>query len=151
MIDTNRAYVPPAKYQPKPHDPNKRPEKVKGFTVVSFFVLIGIYLAKYALDCWLMPNLFPQLYPVSVLAIVIWVVETIVISSLCIKFVSGFGYFYIPACLVYALAVLIAPNNIFCFGTVIPHIFAGLIAYSASRFIQKVVMWFFIGLAFMTM
>lgn len=151
MVDTDKPYVPPAKYQPKKFNPNKKPEKVKGFTVASFFVLIGIFLAKYFLDFLLLPTLFPGFYPFSALAISIWAVETIVVCALTIKFISGFGYFYIPACLVYAIAVAIAPNGLFGFGDSIPAIVGGLIAYVATRLIQRIIIWIFIGLAFITM
>ena len=151
MIDTDKPYVPPAKYQPKKFNPNKKPAKVKGFTVASFFVLLSIFLAKYFLDFWLLPTIFPSVYPFSALAIIIWAAETILICTLTIKFVSGFGYFYIPACLVYAIAVAIAPNGLFGFGTVIPQIVGGLIAYVATRLIQRIILWIFIGIAFITM
>lgn len=151
MIDTDKPYVPPAKYQPKKFNPNKKPAKVKGFTVASFFVLLSIFLAKYFLDFWLLPTIFPSVYPFSALAIIIWAAETILICTLTIKFVSGFGYFYIPACLVYAIAVAIAPNGLFGFGTVVPQIVGGLIAYVATRLIQRIILWIFIGIAFITM
>ena len=151
MIDTDKPYVPPEKYRPKPFNPSKKPEKVKGFTLVSFFVLLGVFLAKYFLDFHLLPALFPDIYPFSALAIVIWAVETILVSVISIKFISGFGYFYIPACLVYAIAVVIAPNGLFGFGDTIPAIVGGLIAYILTRLIQRIVLWIFIGLAFITM
>lgn len=151
MADVDKPYVPPEKYRPKPFDPNKKPAKVKGFTIASFFVLLGIFLAKYFLDFLLLPTLFPSIYPFSALAIIIWVVETILVCVITIKFVSGFGYFYIPACLVYAVAVAIAPNGLFGFGDVIPNIFGGLIAYAATRLIQRIILWITIGIAFVTM
>lgn len=151
MTDVDRPYVPPEKYRPKPFNPNKKPAKVKGFTVASFFVLLGIFLAKYFLDFLLLPTLLPSVYPFSALAIVIWVVETIFVCIITIKFISGFGYFYIPACLVYAIAVAIAPNGLFSFGNAIPAIVGGLIAYIATRLIQRIIIWIFIGLAFIAM
>ena len=151
MADVDKPYVPPEKFRPKPFNPNKKPAKVKGFTVASFFVLLGIFLAKYFLDFLLLPTLFPSIYPFSALAIIVWVVETILVCIITIKFVSGFGYFYIPACLVYAIAVAIAPNGLFGFGDAIPAIVGGLIAYIATRLIQRIIIWIFIGLAFITM
>ena len=44
------AYIPPEKYRPKPFNPNKKPERVPGFTVVSFVGLLIAFAAKYALD-----------------------------------------------------------------------------------------------------
>ena len=151
MIDTDKPYVPPAKYQPKKFNPNKKPAKVKGFTVASFFVLLGIFLAKYFLDFLLLPALFPGLYPFSTLAIIIWAAETVLIYALTIKFVSGFGYFYIPACFIYALLVTIWPNGIFGFGVYLPAIAGGAIAYAASRLIERIEMWIAIGLSFIRM
>lgn len=151
MIDTNKPYVPPAKYQAPKFNPNKKPAKVKGFTVASFFTLLGIYLAKYVLDFILLPLIFPQLYPFSAAAIIIWIIETIIITALCIKFVSGFGYFYIPACLIYAIGVAIYPNDVFMFGPIIPQFFGGVIAYAASRIIERAVIWAFIGISFIRM
>jgi hypothetical protein len=151
MIDTNKKYVPPEKYRPKPRDPNKKPEKVKGFTVASFIALHIIFILKYLLDFVLLPHLFPDLYPLSVAAIIIWTIETIVVCTLCIKFVTGFGYFYIPAILVYSILIAIWPNNLYHFGVEIPAIVGGLIAYVASRLIERALMWFFIAISFITM
>ena len=150
MIDTDKPYTPPAKYQAPKFNPNKKPEKVPGFTVLSFFILTAIYAAKYCIDFLLMPTLF-QSYNTPPFAVTFWIIETIVITALCIKFVSGFGYFYIPACLVYAALVSIWPNGIFGFGVVMPAIAGGAIAYAASRLIEKIEMWIFIGASFLRM
>lgn len=144
-------YTPPEQYKPKPFNPNKKPEKVKGFTVASFFTLMATFVAKYLLDFLLLPTLFPALYPFSAGAIIIWIVTTIVICFLAIKFITGFGYFYIPACLIYAICVAIWPNNVFYFGTVIPAIVGGLIAYIANRLIERAILWISILLSFVTM
>ena len=151
MIDTDKPYAPPEKYKPKAFNPNKKPEKVKGFTVISFCVLQGIYLAKYFLDFHLLPQLFPGLYPFSTGAIILWIIETIAVTALCIKFVSGFGWFYLPACLIYGIAVAICPNNLFGFSTAIPAILGGLIAYAASRIIEHATMWVFMIIYFTTL
>lgn len=95
MIDTDKKYTPPAKYTPKKFDPNKKPEKVPGFTVLSFLALIAIYIIKYCIDFLLMPALFAN-YNTPPFAVTFWIIETIIITFLCIKFVTGFGYFYIP-------------------------------------------------------
>ena len=143
-MDTDKKYVPPAKYQPKPFNPNKKPAKVQGFTVASFCALQLIFLAKYFLDFQLLPRLFPSIYPFSAAAVIVWIIETIIVITLCIRFVSGFGYFYIPACIIYAVGVMIAPNELFGFGAIIPAFLGGIIAYTASRIIEHAIMWIFI-------
>ena len=150
MIDTDKPYTPPAKYEAPKFNPNKKPAKVPGFTVLSFFVLIAIHVAKYCIDFLLMPAIFPG-YNTPVFAVTFWIIETIIITGLCIKFVTGFGYFYIPACLVYAILVTIWPNGIFGFGTIMPAIAGGAIAYAASRLIERAEMWIAIGLSFIRM
>ena len=151
MIDTNKQYTPPAKYQAKKFNPNKKPAKVPGFTVASFLVLLAVFFAKYFLDFLLLPLLFPDIYPFSVAAIVIWVVETIIFLVVSIKFITGFGYFYIAAALVYAIPIAIYSNELFGFGTVIPTFVGALIAYAATRFLERIIMWIFIGISFITM
>lgn len=150
MIDTDKPYVPPAKYKPAKFNPNKKPEKVPGFTVLSFLGLIAIYVAKYCVDFLLMPALFPN-YNAPAFAVTFWIIETIVITFLCIKFVTGFGFFYIPACLVYAILVWIWPNGIFGFGEIMPAVAGAGIAYAASRIIERVEMWLFILVGFIKM
>ena len=150
MIDTDKPYTPPAKYKAPKFNPNKKPEKVPGFTVLSFFILIAIYIAKYCIDFLLMPTIFPG-YNTPAFAVTFWIIETIIVTFLCIKFVTGFGYFYIPACLIYAILVAIWPNEIFGFGTVIPAIAGGAIAYVASRAIERLEMWLFILVGFVRM
>jgi hypothetical protein len=150
VIDTNKKYTPPAKYQPKPRDPNKKPEKVPGFTVLSSLALIAIYIGKYCIDFLLMPALFSN-YNTPAFAVTFWIIETIIITFLCIKFITGFGYFYIPACLVYAILVWIWPNGIFGFGEIMPAIAGAGIAYVASRIVERVEMWLFILAGFVRM
>ena len=150
MTNTDKPYVPPEKYRPKPFNPNKKPEKVPGFTVLSFLGLIAVYVAKYCIDFLLMPALFPN-YNTPVFAVTFWIIETIIITFLCIKFITGFGYFYIPACLVYAILVWIWPNGIFGFGEIMPAIAGAGIAYAASRLIERVEMWLFILVGFIRM
>ena len=150
MVDTNKKYVPPAKYAPKKFNPNKKPEKVPGFTVLSFFSLIAIYAGKYCIDFLLLPAIFPN-YNTPPIAVTFWIIETIIITFLCIKFVTGFGYFYIPACLIYAVLVWIWPNGIFGFGDIMPAAAGAAIAYAASRIIERIEMWFFILAGFVRM
>jgi hypothetical protein len=92
-----------------------------------------------------------QSYNTPPIAITYWIIETIVITALCIKFVTGFGYFYIPACLIYALCVTIYPNGIFGFGVVMPAIAGGVIAYITSRAIEKIEMWLFFAVSIIKM
>ena len=151
MIDVDKKYTPPEKYKPKAFNPNKKPEKVRGFTVASFTVLMILSVLKYLLDFLLLPKLFPDLYPISTTAIVIWVVETIIFCSLCIKFVTGFSYFYILAFLLYAILVAIWPNELFGIGVAFPSIVGAIIAYAASRIIEQLLLLLFIALSFIRM
>ncbi len=151
MIDTNKQYTPPAKYKPTPFNPNKKPEKVPGFTVLSFFILMATYIGKYCLDFLLLPTLLPQVYAIPGLAIMLWIITTVIITFIAIKFISGFGLFYIPACLLYALCVLLWPNGAFGFGTVIPAALGATIAYVANRVIERIEMWIFMLVGFVTM
>lgn len=151
MASNEQKYTPPAKYQPKAFNPNKKPEKVRGFTVLSFFALMAAYIVKFLLDFLLLPTLFPNLYPLSPAAIIIWCADTVIITFIAIKFITGFGYFYIPACLIYAICVAIWPNNVFYFGSAIPAIVGGLITYVASRTIERIEMWLSILIGFITM
>ena len=144
-------YTPPEQYRPKPFNPNKKPEKVKGFTVASFIALQIVFIIKYLLDFLLLPHLFPELYPFSVIAIIIWVISTILVCALSIKFITGFGYFYIPACLFYAICVAIWPNNVFYFGTEIPSLLGAIITYAGNRIIERIIMWISIAISFITM
>ena len=151
MVDIDKKYTPPEKYKPKSFNPYKKPEKVKGFTVASFTVLMILSVLKYLLDFLLLPKLFPDLYPISTGAIVIWVVETIIFCGLCLKFVTGFGYFYILAFLIYAILVAIWPNELFGIGVAFPSIVGAAIAYAASRIIQQLLLLLFIAFSFITM
>ncbi len=150
MVDTDKKYVPPAKYAPKKFNPNKKPEKVRGFTVLSFLTLIAIYSGKYCIDFLLLPAIFPN-YNTPPIAVTYWIIETIIITFLCIKYVTGFGYFYIPACLIYAILVWIWPNGIFGFGVAMPAAAGAAIAYVTSRIIERIEMWLFILIGFIKM
>ena len=150
MIDTDKKYTPPEQYKPKIFNPNKKPEKVPGFTVLSFFSLLAVYIIKYFIDFQLLPAIIPN-YNTPPIAVTFWIIETLIITFLCIKFITGFGYFYIPACLIYAILVGIWPNDIFGFGVVMPAIAGTAIAYAASRFIERIEMWLFILVGFIKM
>ena len=86
-------YKPPEKYRPKPAGPKPKPEKVPGFTVASFFGLWAIFAVKYVVDFLLLPKLLPGIYPLSVWAIVVWAISTLIFSFISIEFVSGFSFF----------------------------------------------------------
>ena len=100
-------YKPPENYRPKPAGAKPKPEKVPGFTVASFFGLWAIFAVKYVVDFLLLPKLFPGIYPLSVWAIVAWVISTLVFSFISIEFVSGFSFFYPFANLVYVVLAAI--------------------------------------------
>ncbi len=143
-------YVPDEKYRPKPRDPNQKPEKVWGFTAVSFFGLWAIFAAKYALDFLLLPKLFPGAYPLSVGAIVAWTLSTIVVTVLSMMFVSGMGFFYPFADLVYAILVAIWPLGLYG-SEFIPGFALALLMAMIMYGIQRLVLWVVILIGFMKM
>ena len=142
-------YVPDEKYKPKPA-PKGKPEKVWGFTVASFLGLMGIFVLKYLLDFLLLPKLFPDLYPLSVGAILVWLASTLIVSFLALKFVTRIGFFYEIADLFYVLLVLIWPLGLYGTG-LIPAFFVALIGWIVMRAIQWVMLWIFILVGFVRM
>jgi len=129
----------------------RKVEKVWGFTVASFFALIGVHIAKYFIDFHLLPKLFPSLFPLSLGAVGLWLASSIIISTLCMKFISRFGYFYPIAIFFYALCIVFWPMGAYGFGDIIPSILGAIIAGVALDLIQRGILWIFIFIGFITM
>ncbi len=144
-------YVPDEKYRPKATPPKKgaMARDIK-YIILSFLGLIAVFVGKYFLDFHLLPIVFPDLYPISVGAVLLWLASTLIVSFLAIKFVSGFGILYVIIDAIYALLVLIWPLGLY--GTaVIPAIVVALISWVVMRFIQWAMLWIFILVGFVRM
>ena len=152
MTKTNEPYVVPEKYRPKPFIPKKGEfARDMRYLALSFLGLVAVFVGKYFLDFWLLPKLFPSLYPVSIGALLIWLISTIVVSFLALKFVSGMGIFYEIADTIYALIALIWPLDLYGLGTAVPVIVGVLMAWIVMRAIQWVMLWAFILIGFVKM
>ncbi|MCQ2569211.1 MAG: hypothetical protein MJ155_02905 [Candidatus Saccharibacteria bacterium] len=138
-------YKPPEKYRPKPAGPKPKPEKVPGFTVASFFGLWAIFAVKYVVDFLLLPKLLPDIYPLSVWAIVVWVISTLIFSFVSIEFVSGFSFFYPFANLIYVVLAAIWPFGLYGAEYLPGFLIAalmGLIMYGVQRGILWILIFF---------
>lgn len=142
------AYIPPEKYRPKPFNPNKKPERVPGFTVVSFVGLLIAFAAKYALDFLLFPKLFPDLYPFSVGAVIVWVISMIAFLIAALEFITGMGFFYPVAILVYAILVAIWPLNLYGAGEYMPGFVLAIIMGVIIYILQRIILWIMVLLSF---
>lgn len=143
-------YVPDEKYRPKPRNPNQKPEKVWGFTVASFFGLLAVFAAKYAVDFLLLPRLFPDAYPFSVGVVVAWVLTTIIFSFASMKLVTGMGIFYPFADLVYAILVAIWPLGLYG-AEFVPGFVLAIIMAAIMYALQRAILWILILVGFMKM
>ena len=144
-------YTPPEKYKPKPVNPNKKPEKVPGFTVASFFGLWVVFAVKFAVDFLLLPNLFPDLYPLTAGGIALWVASTVLFSALSMHFVSGMWFFYPFADLVYAILVAIFPMGLYGTAEYFPGVVLALLMVGLMWVIQRIILWIMILFSFITM
>ena len=144
-------YVPPEKYRPKPANSNKKVEKVWGFTVLSFFVLLGVFAVKYLVDFLLLPKIIPDLFPFSAGALILWFVSTIIFVFIALKFVSRIGFFYPFANLIYAVLAFAWPYGLYGLGDVVPVIVGLLIAYAIMALVERVMLWIFILVGFARM
>lgn len=139
-------YVPDEKYRPKLHAPQK-PEKVWGFTAASFLGLLAVFAAKYAVDFLLLPRLFPDIYPFGIWAVVVWVVTTIVFSLASMKLITGMGFFYPFADLVYAILVAIWPFGLYG-AEYIPGFVLAVIMGVIMYALQRAILWVLILIGF---
>ena len=133
-------YTPDAKYRPKPPNPNKKPEKVRGFTVASFLALLATFVVKYLLDFLIFPRLFPGLYPLSVGAIIIWLASTIVVSVISIELITGMWFFYPFADLIYAILVVIWPLGLYGTNEMIPGLMLAFAMAVLMYFLQRLIL-----------
>ena len=138
---SDKKYVVPERYRPKPRDPNKKPEKMWGCTVGSFFGLLGVFVGKYLVDFLLLPKLFPAWYPFSAAAIVAWLISTIVFTFVAMKFISGLIYFYYAADLVYAILVAIWPLGLYGAGVYMPGVLLAVLMAFMLYFLQRIILW----------
>lgn len=145
------SYVAPEKYRPKAPNPNKKVEKVWGFTVLSFIGLLATFVVKFLVDFFLLPEIFSNLYPFSVGAVVIWFVSSLLFIFVALKFITRIGFFYPVAFVLYAILVWAFPNGIYGLDTVIPALGGAIIAYVVLRIIQRIMLWIFILVGFVTM
>lgn len=129
----------------------KKPEKVWGFTVASFFALLAIYAFKYALDFLILPKLFPQFYPYSWGALIAWLLSTIIVTVAAMLWISRFGWFYPIANLVYVVLALIWPLGLYGMGDFWHPLVAVIVGGVAMDIIQQIILWIFIFVGFARM
>lgn len=129
----------------------KKPEKVWGFTVASFFGLIGVFVAKYLIDFLVLPAIFPQFYPSTGMAFVLWLITSLVATVAAMLWITRFGYFYPVADIVYAIIMAIWPLGLYGTAEFWPAILAALAAAVILWVIQRLVLWIFIIVGFITM
>lgn len=159
MANTNKyhkdkyapSYVPDEKYRPKPASPNKKVEKVWGFTVLSFLALLAVFVVKYLVDFLLIPRIFPGLFPFSVSALLVWLVSSLLFSFVALKFITRMGLFYPAADIIYAILIWVFPGGLYGLESILPAFAGAIIAYVILRIIQRVMLWIFILVGFIRM
>ena len=129
----------------------RKVEKVWGFTVASFFGLLATYAGKYVLDFWILPRLLPDLYPFSTGAFIAWLISSLVVVALSMKFITRFGYFYPVAQIIYALLVFIFPCGLYGMTEWWMAAIGALVSYFALDLIGRGILWIFIIIGFVTM
>ncbi len=128
----------------------KKPEKVWGFTVLSFFAMLGVYAAKFFVDFCVLPNMFPDWYPFSIYAMIAWIATAAVATIISVQFITRFGFFYPVADIMYALFILLWPMGLY--GTANwPDAIVALLAAFLLDVIQRAVLWIYIAIDFMRM
>ncbi len=145
------SYVAPEKYRPKAPNPNKKVEKVWGFSVLSFMGLMAIFVVKYLIDFWIFPNAFKDLYPMSVGAIILWFVSSLLFIFLALKFITRMGFFYPAAFILYGVLVWALPNGMFGLEGTMQSLALALVMYVLMRIIQRAMLWIFILIGFVKM
>ena len=145
------SYTPPEKYRLKKPNPNKKVEKVWGFTVLSFLILMAVFVVKYLVDFLLIPKIFPGLFPFSIGALLVWLASSLLFSFVALKFITRMGFFYPAADIVYAILVWAFPYGLYGLELIIPALAGAIIAYVILRIIQRVMLWIFILVGFVRM
>ena len=144
-------YVVPEKYQPKALNRNKKIEKVWGFSILSFLGLMATFIIKYFVDFWLFQNVFKDLYPMSVGAIILWITSSLFFIFLALKFVTRIGFFYPAAFMLYGVLVWVLPNGMFGIGDSTQSLILAAIMYILMRIIQRMMLWAFVLIGFVKM
>lgn len=134
---------------PKPR--KKKPEKVWGFTVASFCALMAVFVTKYLVDFLLLPWLFPQFYPVSGAAFLLWLATTLVAVLISMFFITRFGYFYPVANLLYVIIAAIWPLGLYGLGDFWPALIGAAAGGLVMYVIERLILWVFILVGFMRM
>ena len=152
MAKQYEKFVVPEKYRPRPFV-KKKGETARDvkYLIGSFLGLVAVFVAKYFFDFWLLPRLFPDLFPASIGALLLWLASTLIFSIVALVFVSGIGIYYEIVDTIYALIVLIWPLGLYGLGTVVPVLFGVLIAWVVMRAIQWVLLWVMILIGLMKM
>ena len=145
------SYVVPEKYQPKVLNRNKKIEKVWGFSILSFLGLMATFIIKYFVDFWLFQNVFKDLYPMSVGAIILWITSSLFFIFLALKFVTRIGFFYPVAFMLYGVLVWVLPNGMFGIGDSMQSLILATIMYILMRIIQRMMLWIFVLIGFVKM
>lgn len=130
--------------------PKKKPEKVWGFTVGAFFGMLAIYVIKFLVDFLLIPKIFPDFFPISWAAVGIWLASSVIFTVISFQFVTRFGWFYLAAAILYALLVLIFPMGLYGTAETSPIVIAVLSGVILDL-IQRIILWIYIGIGFITM
>ena len=130
--------------------PKKKPEKVWGFTVLSFFGMLLVYVIKFLVDFLLIPKIFPDFFPISWAAVGIWLASSVIFTVISFQFVTRFGWFYLAAAILYALLVLIFPMGLYGTAETSPIVIAVLSGVILDL-IQRIILWIYIGIGFITM
>ncbi len=130
--------------------PKGKPEKVWGFTVGAFFGMLAVYVIKFLVDFLLIPKLFPDLFPVSWGAVGIWLATSVIFTVISFQFITRFGWFYLVAAILYALLVLFFPMGLYGTAETAPIVIA-VVAGVILDLIQRIILWIYIGIGFITM
>jgi hypothetical protein len=136
----------------KKHAPvvKKKPEKVWGFTILSFFGMLAIFVIKYLVDFLLIPKLLPDFFPISWQAVGIWVLSSVIFTVISMQFVTRMGFFYIASAILYGLLVLIWPMGLYGTAETAPIVIA-VLSGVVLDLIQRIILWIYIGIGFMRM
>jgi hypothetical protein len=130
--------------------PKKKPEKVWGFTVGSFFGVLAVFVIKFLVDFLLIPKLLPDFFPISWAAVGIWLASTVLFVVIAMQFVTRFGYFYVAAAILYGILVLIWPMGLYGTAETAPIVIAVLSGVIIDL-VSQVILWIYIGIGFMCM
>ena len=131
---------------------NQKPkvEKVWGFTVASFCTLMLIYVAKFFIDKWILPQFFIDDNSINLPYLIAWVISNILVVVLCMQFLSRFGYFYTIGSILYTLLCVLMPPS-FIESLPFPTLVTGLLVLFALEIIERIIMQIYVVIGFITM